>query len=93
METDRKRKEVLLRLKRIEGQLRGLQRMVEEGTPCQDVLTQVAAATAALKRAGMVIIQTYLEECLDKSQNESMPKRRETLKDFQAAMARYIDWA
>ena len=93
MEIDRKKREVLLRLRRIEGQLRGLQRMVEEGTPCQDILTQVGAATAALKRAGMVIAQTYLEECLNKSRKQSITKRGETLKDFQAAMSRYIDWA
>ncbi len=49
MERDRQKKEVLLRLKRIEGQVRGLQRMVEEETPCADILTQVSAVTAAMK--------------------------------------------
>jgi CsoR family transcriptional regulator, copper-sensing transcriptional repressor len=93
METERQKKDVLLRLRRIEGQLRGLQRMVEEGVPCQDILTQVAAATAALKKAGMVIVQTYMEECLNQTQKESSAKRGETLKDFQTAISRYIDWA
>ena len=93
METERKKRDVLLRLRRIEGQLRGLQRMVEEGVPCQDILTQVAAATAALKKAGMVIVQTYMEECLNKTQKESNVKRGETLRDFQTAISRYIDWA
>ena len=93
METERNKKDVLLRLKRIEGQLRGLQRMVEEEVPCQDILTQVAAATAALKKAGMVIVQTYMEECLDKTQKESSAKRGETLRDFQTSISRFIDWA
>jgi DNA-binding FrmR family transcriptional regulator len=93
MERERQKKDVLLRLKKIEGQLRGLQRMVEEGVSCQDILTQVAAATAALKKAGMVIVQTYMEECLDKSKKGSMAKRGETLRDFQRAFSRYIDWA
>ncbi|MGD0918449.1 MAG: metal-sensing transcriptional repressor [Thermodesulfobacteriota bacterium] len=93
METDRQKRDVLLRLRRIEGQLRGLQRMVEEGTPCQDVLAQVAAATAALKKAGMVIVQTYMEECLNRAQKEIRVKRGETLKDFQTVVSRYIDWA
>ena len=82
-----------MRLRRIEGQLRGLQRMVEEGDPCQDILMQMAAATAALKKAGNVIIQTYMEECLSQTQRKSSNKQVETLKDFQTAVSRYIDWA
>ncbi len=90
---EKPKKDVLLRLKRIEGQLRGLQRMVEEEVPCAEILTQVAAATAAIKKVGMVIVETYMEECLNKTQTESGAKRMETLKDFQQAMSRYIDWA
>jgi len=89
----REKKDVLLRLRRIEGQLRGLQRMVEEGVPCADILTQVAAVTAAIKKVGMVVVKTYMEECLDKNKKESRVKREEALKDFQKAVARYIDWA
>ena len=89
----REKKEVLLRLRRIEGQLRGLQRMVEEGVPCADILTQVAAVTAATKKVGMVIVKTYMEECLDNTQGQPGGKQGETLKDFQKAISRYIDWA
>jgi DNA-binding FrmR family transcriptional regulator len=87
------KKDVLLRLKRIEGQLRGLQRMVEEEVPCADILTQVAAVTAATKKVGMVIVKTYMEECLEKTQKEPGAKKGETMKDFQKAISRYIDWA
>ncbi len=73
--------------------MRGLQRMVEDGAACPDILTQVAAATAALKKAGTVIIYAYMEECLERTQKEDGSRRRETLKDFQKAMSRYIDWA
>jgi len=90
---NRDRKDVLLRLRRIEGQLRGLQRMVDEGIPCADILTQVAAVTAAVKKVGMVIVQTYMEECLDKTQKEPEVKRGAALKEFQKAVSRYIDWA
>jgi len=93
METERQKKDILLRLKRIEGQTRGLQRMVEEGVPCPDILTQVAAATAAIKKVGTVIIQTYMEECLEKTLKEPRVKKEGTLKDFQKAISRYIDWA
>jgi DNA-binding FrmR family transcriptional regulator len=87
------KKDVLLRLRRIEGQLRGLQRMVEEEVPCADILTQVAAVTAATKKVGMVVVKTYMEECLDKTRRQPGAKRGEDLKDFQKAVSRYIDWA
>jgi len=90
---EREKKDVLLRLRRIEGQLRGLQRMVAEGFPCADILTQVAAVTAAIKKVGMVAVKTYMEECLDKTQRETGVKRGEALKDLQKAVSRYIDWA
>jgi DNA-binding FrmR family transcriptional regulator len=93
MERERTKKEILARLKRIEGQMRGLQRMVEEGAACQDILMQSAAATAAIKKVGAIIIQTHLAECLDRKRREPGVKRDEILRDFQTAVSRYIDWA
>ena len=90
---EQEKKEVLLRLRRIEGQLRGLQRMVEEEVPCAEIMTQVAAATSAIKKVGMVIVKTYMEECLNKTQKEHGIKQGEALKGFQKAISRYIDWA
>ncbi len=88
------RSNILLRLRRIEGQVRGLQRMVEEEAPCSEVLTQVGAVTAALKKVGMVMIGTHMEKCLaEMAQKTDGNKQRETLRDFQKAMARYIGWA
>jgi DNA-binding FrmR family transcriptional regulator len=87
------RKDVLLRLRRIEGQIRGLQRMVEEEVACLDILTQVAAVTAAIKKVGTVVVKAYMEECLDKTQGKPGARRTETLRDFEKAVSRYIDWA
>ena len=84
---------VLMRLRRIEGQMRGLQRMVEEEAPCSEILTQVGAVTAAIKRAGTVMVHSYMEECLEKGFPKGPDGQREVLKDFQKAVARYIDWA
>ena len=80
---EQERKDVLLRLRRIEGQIRGLQRLVEEEVPCADILTQVAAVTAAIKKVGTVVVKTYMEECLDKTQREPGWQKTETLRDFQ----------
>ena len=93
MKEERQKKDVMARLRRIEGQIRGLQRMVDEEAPCPDILTQVAAVTAAIKKVGMVIVQTYMQECLEKTQKEPNAKKKETLKDLQGAISRYIDWA
>lgn len=53
------------RLRRIEGQIRGIQRMLEE-RDCAEVLTQIAAARSALQRVALFILQHYTRECLAK---------------------------
>jgi DNA-binding FrmR family transcriptional regulator len=55
---------VLARLKRIEGQVRGLQRMVDTDTYCIDVLTQVAAATKALQSVAVQLLDDHLRHCV-----------------------------
>jgi len=57
-------KSVLNRLRRAQGQIAGVIRMIEEGKDCEDVVTQLAAASRALDRAGFSIIATGLEQCL-----------------------------
>jgi DNA-binding FrmR family transcriptional regulator len=59
-----RREEIGRRLKRVEGQIRGLQRMVEEKRECEAILTQLIAARAALDRVGLLVVENYVEECL-----------------------------
>lgn len=54
---------VVNRLKRAQGQLAAVTRMIEEGRECKDVVTQLAAVSKALDRAGFAIIATGLEQC------------------------------
>lgn len=61
---EEKRNEVMTRLKRIEGQVRGLQRMVEDDRYCGDVLTQIASVQQALQGAGKLITRNHLETCV-----------------------------
>ncbi len=56
--------EYLRRLRRIEGQVRGLQRMVDEDKYCIDILTQVSAATRALESVALGLLQEHLEHCV-----------------------------
>ncbi len=83
---DELRKNVLNRLRRIEGQIRGLERMVEQEAPCADVLTQLSAATAAMKKTGVTIIQANMRRCMEEADGNPQT----TLDDFQKALARYI---
>jgi DNA-binding FrmR family transcriptional regulator len=57
------RDDIINRLKRVEGQLRGLQAMIEEGRDCNDVLTQFAAANRALSRSGFRFFSATMEQC------------------------------
>ena len=59
--------DILKRLRRIEGQVRGLQRMVEEDTYCIDVLTQVSAATRALQSVAVGLLDDHLRHCVAKA--------------------------
>jgi DNA-binding FrmR family transcriptional regulator len=56
--------EVLLRLRRIEGQVRGIQRMVEENRACRDVVVQLAAIKASIASLNTLVAETYAQECL-----------------------------
>ena len=55
---------VINRIKRARGQLDGVLRMLEEGRDCEDVVTQLAAVSRALDRAGFAIVATGLQQCL-----------------------------
>lgn len=57
-------KDVVARLKRVQGQIGGVIKMIEEGRDCSDVVTQLSAAARALDRAGFKIIATGLRECV-----------------------------
>ena len=57
--------EVQQRLRRIEGQVRGIQRMVEEDTYCTNVLTQISAATRALQAVALELLDDHLGHCVE----------------------------
>ncbi len=62
------------RLRRIEGQVKGIQRMLEEGRPCEDVITQVMAARAALDKVALSVMADHMEECLAESISSTQKK-------------------
>ena len=62
--SDNTQAEVLPRLRRIEGQVRGIQRMVEENRDCRDVVVQLAAVKASIASLNTLVAETYAQECL-----------------------------
>lgn len=82
-------KQALLgRLRRIEGQVRGLHRMVEEDTYCIDVLTQISAATRALQAVAVGLIEDHLAHCVVEAARAGDPTAK--VKEASDAIARLV---
>jgi CsoR family transcriptional regulator, copper-sensing transcriptional repressor len=81
---------VLKRLRRIEGQVRGLQRMVEEDTYCIDVLTQVSAATKALESVALQLLDDHLAHCVREAVASGGPEADAKVAEASAAIARLV---
>ncbi|HZW68145.1 MAG TPA: metal-sensing transcriptional repressor [Pseudogracilibacillus sp.] len=62
--SDAEKKAIVNRLKRIEGQVRGIQKMVEEDRYCIDILVQISAIQAALKKVGFTISERHMKHCV-----------------------------
>jgi DNA-binding FrmR family transcriptional regulator len=78
------------RLRRIEGQIRGLQRMVEEDKYCIDILTQVAAATKALQAVALGLLEEHLGHCVVQAVNEGGETADNKIREASDAIARLV---
>jgi len=58
---------LLKRLRRIEGQVRGIQRMIEQDKYCVDILVQIAAARSALDRVGLMLLESHMRGCVTRA--------------------------
>ncbi|GIE36252.1 hypothetical protein Ait01nite_092970 [Actinoplanes italicus] len=80
----------LKRLRRIEGQVRGLQRMVDDETYCIDILTQVSAATKALQTVALGLLDDHLAHCVVGAARDGGPDADAKLKEASDAIARLV---
>lgn len=80
----------LKRLRRIEGQVRGLQRMVEEDKYCIDILTQVSAATKALQSFSLELLEEHLGHCVVDAARKGGPEAQEKVREASDAIARLV---
>lgn len=82
--------EVQRRLKRIEGQVRGLSRMVEEDTYCIEVLTQISAATRALQSVALQLLGDHLAHCVQDAVASGGPDADAKVAEARAAIERLV---
>ncbi|MGI8477866.1 MAG: metal-sensitive transcriptional regulator [Thermomicrobiales bacterium] len=80
---------ILLRLRRMEGQLRGIQKMVEEDQYCLDVLTQLSAVMAAARQTGMLVLEDHLRGCVLGACRDGHGDAEEVLAESMAAIKRF----
>lgn len=81
------KKDIQTRLRRIEGQIKGIEKMVQGDSCCKDVLIQVAAARAAINKVGALVLENYAKTCLicgelDKTPEEKIEELVSTLTMF-----------
>ncbi len=80
--------QVLNRLARIEGHVRAIKRVVEEDTPCPDILTQIAAVRAALNSVGRVILEDHIQSCMVEAVEKDDYKH--ALRDLKNSLDKFI---
>lgn len=81
---------LLKRLRRVEGQVRGLQRMVESESYCIDVVTQVAAATKALQAVALALLDDHLSHCVADAAREGGAVGEAKVREASEAIARLV---
>jgi DNA-binding FrmR family transcriptional regulator len=81
------RAKILARLKRIEGQVRGISRMIEDDKYCIDILTQVSAVIASTRSVGMLVLEDHIRGCV---MNADPDDREATLDELNLAIERFV---
>ena len=79
--SEERKENSIRRLKAAEGQIRGVQEMIEAQRPCLEVLTQLAAAQSALRQVSRIVLRNYLENCATQAIRRSDPKVYDELMD------------
>jgi DNA-binding FrmR family transcriptional regulator len=83
------RPQIMARLRRLEGQVRGVQRMVEEDQYCIDVLTQLSAIIAAAKQTGLIVLEDHIRGCVLGTCRHGHTDQEELLTELTEAIARF----
>ena len=85
-----KKDDYLKRLRRIEGQVRGLQRLIDEDTYCIDLLTQISAVTKALQSVAVGLLDEHVRHCVRDAANESPGRADAMIEEATRAIERLV---
>lgn len=86
------KKDLIVRLRRIEGQVRGLQRMIDEDKYCVDVLTQVVAVRGALKKVGLNVLDNHTHGCVQKViKSDNKEDNQLVIDELMGVLAKFAD--
>ena len=80
----------LTRLRRVEGQVRGIAKMVEDDKYCIDILTQVSAMTSALQSVALGLLEEHVEHCVADAVRAGGPEAQDKLREANEAIARLV---
>lgn len=81
---------LITRLHRIEGQVRALERMIDQDAPCIDILTQVSAASHALQSLALILLDQHLRRCVAEAASDGAPDVDTKLRQASQAIARLV---
>lgn len=84
------KEDIIRRLKKIEGQVKGLQRMVDNEKYCVDILIQVAAVRAAINKVGVLIFENHSRECLQKAVEKDINLQDESIDELITVLSKFI---
>jgi CsoR family transcriptional regulator, copper-sensing transcriptional repressor len=84
------KEKILARLRRIEGQVRGLQRMVEEEAYCVDILTQIGSVVSASEKVGAILLKDHVEHCVRESIEKGGLEADEKIGELITAVKRFL---
>ncbi|HZK86604.1 MAG TPA: metal-sensitive transcriptional regulator [Syntrophomonas sp.] len=82
------RKSILIRLRRIEGQVRGVQRMIEAEDECGEIMNQIAAIKSAVNQVGLLVFENHARECIARSLREE--DNEQSFDEIVKMMGRFI---
>lgn len=93
MLTPKVQKDSLVRLRRIEGQVKGIQRMIEEEKYCVDILLQISAVYGALRKVGQAILKNHIETCVAEAMTSSNEEdKNKKIDELMNIFDRFVDY-
>ena len=82
------KEDILNRMKKIEGQAKGIQKMIEEDKCCGDIMVQISAIRSAINKVGGLIMDRYIKECLKESLNDENSDK--SIEEIIETIVRYV---